>query len=336
MSNTQIYTGAAAMVLGALAMWLMLPRGRRPGRLLGCVLGSASLVLFGSLGAGMGTLGSDVAFASLGGVTVISAAATVTFRSPVYCALWFALSLLGTAGLFLMQGAQFLGVATVVVYAGAILVTFLFVLMLAQPGGDAYYGRVSWEGILAAATGAVIVFFLTVLVGGVLNPYPDSELVAALTSFRPEESGGLSARHIQSARLEPDEDGTWRVQVGLNAAAPVLSPKDIDRLRTHLIAEVPRLTREGVGADDLELNIAATNDPLLEREASDRTKAGGVLNEEHVASLGAQLFSRHLIALEVAGTLLLVALVGAIAIVQHGGFRQTTVNQAAAGSYGRG
>ena len=71
----------------------------------------------------------------LAGVTVIAAAGAVTFRSPVYCAIWFALTLLGTAGLFLLQGAQFLGVATVVVYAGAILVTFLFVLMLAQPAG---------------------------------------------------------------------------------------------------------------------------------------------------------------------------------------------------------
>ena len=61
--------------------------------------------------------------------------ATVTFRNPVYCAIWFGLSLLGTAGLFLFHGAQFLAVATVVVYAGAILVTFLFVLMLAQPEG---------------------------------------------------------------------------------------------------------------------------------------------------------------------------------------------------------
>ena len=76
--------------------------------------------------------------------------ATVTFRNPVYCAIWFGLSLLGTAGLFLFHGAQFLAVATVVVYAGAILVTFLFVLMLAQPEGQASYDRVSWEALMSA------------------------------------------------------------------------------------------------------------------------------------------------------------------------------------------
>jgi hypothetical protein len=42
-----------------------------------------------------------------------------------------------------------------------------------------------------------------------------------------------------------------------------------------------------------------------------------VLADEHVATLGAQLFSSYLIAIEVAGTLLLVALVGAIAMVNH-------------------
>jgi NADH-quinone oxidoreductase subunit J len=63
--------------------------------------------------------------------------------------------LLGTAGLLLLAGAQFLAIATVVVYAGAILVTFLFVLMLAQPEGRAAYDRVSFESLLAAVATSV-------------------------------------------------------------------------------------------------------------------------------------------------------------------------------------
>ena len=65
-------------------------------------------------------------------------------QSCLLCAIWFAISLLGTAGLFLFEGAQFIGVATVAVYAGAIVVTFLFVLMLAQPEGLAFFDRMSW------------------------------------------------------------------------------------------------------------------------------------------------------------------------------------------------
>ena len=44
---------------------------------------------------------------------------------------------------------------------------------------------------------------------------------------------------------------------------------------------------------------------------------GHVMHREHMAGLGRYLFSRHLIAVEVAGTLLLVALVGSIAIVAY-------------------
>jgi hypothetical protein len=46
-----------------------------------------------------------------------------------------------------------------------------------------------------------------------------------------------------------------------------------------------------------------------------------ILHPDHMAHLGGQLFSRYLIAVEVAGTLLLVALVGAVAIVMHGGLK---------------
>jgi NADH:ubiquinone oxidoreductase subunit 6 (subunit J) len=51
---------------------------------------------------------------------------------------------------------------------------------------------------------------------------------------------------------------------------------------------------------------------------SSAARGGEVLSASHMARLGTELFARHLIAVEVAGTLLLVALVGAIAIVTHG------------------
>jgi NADH-quinone oxidoreductase subunit J len=317
MNETQAYIGALAMVLAAIGMWLMLPRAGRPGRLLGAVLGVASLALFAALGARMDSTGAEVAFVTLAGVTVVAAAATVTFRSPVYCALWFALSLVGTAGLFLMQGAQFLGVATIVVYAGAILVTFLFVLMLAQPGGHAYYDSVSWQGMIAATTGAVMVGFLTMSIVRVLNPHVDSRIAAAIKSFRPEESGGLEARHIRRARAARGDDQTRRVEVELTDDAPILSLGDLDRLEDHLYAALMADEEQQVSAEQFDLVVTSVADPVLAAEPADRGAAGAVLAEEHVATLGAQLFSRHLAAIEVAGTLLLAALVGAIAIVAH-------------------
>jgi NADH-quinone oxidoreductase subunit J len=217
---------AWGVLLFAAGMWLLLPRGAAKGRGIGAVLTIASLGCFAATLLPLGSWSDTVIYYILAAVTIISAICTVTFRSPVYCAVWFALALTGTAGIFMVQGAQFLGVATIVVYAGAILVTFLFVLMLAHPAGNAYYDRVSWEALLGAATGAVLVGILSMT---------------------------ISKLSIDSAPAPKTE--------------------------------------------------------ILEKD---------VLTPDHVARLGAELFGRHLIAVEVAGTLLLVALVGATAIVGAG------------------
>lgn len=226
---------AAAVLLGA-GLWLLLPRGGSQGRGIGALLAAVALGLFAYAVVRIDPnhkIG-DTVFLLLAATTIVSALGAVTLRSPVYCAIWFALTLLGTAGLFLYQGAQFLGVATIVVYAGAILVTFLFVLMLAQPKGLTSYDRVSWEGMLSAATGAVLVGLL-------------SAIIFATPTESTENATGIAVDAIAAADRE----------------AEILSP-------------------------------------------------------QHMAHLGGQLFSRHLIAVEVAGTLLLVALVGAVAIVAQG------------------
>ena len=72
---------------------------------------------------------------------IVGGVLTITSRNPVYSALWFALVVIATAGLFLLAGASFLAAGTIIVYAGAIIVTFLFVIMLAQMEGKAIYDR---------------------------------------------------------------------------------------------------------------------------------------------------------------------------------------------------
>jgi NADH-quinone oxidoreductase subunit J len=67
----------------------------------------------------------------LAGAMVIGGALGVILRShPVHCALSLILTLFGIAVLFVAQNAQFLAVVQVIVYAGAIVVLFLFVIML--------------------------------------------------------------------------------------------------------------------------------------------------------------------------------------------------------------
>ncbi len=173
-------------------MWLMLPRGTARGRGAGMVLAAVALGLGVSQLPWLGRWTAEGLFLILAAVTVVSAIGAVTFRNPVYCAIWFGQSLLGTAGLFLVAGAQFLAVATVVIYAGAILVTFLFVLMLAQPKGKAAYDRVSWEAPIAAAAGVVMVGILSITIGGVF--------VAARRPCRSSADGSRSGGRHPHAR----------------------------------------------------------------------------------------------------------------------------------------
>ncbi|TMD52710.1 MAG: NADH-quinone oxidoreductase subunit J, partial [Chloroflexi bacterium] len=63
-------------------------------------------------------------------VILSGAVGVVTGRNPVHCALSLVLTLFGVAVLFVAQDAQFLAAVQVIVYAGAIVVLFLFVIML--------------------------------------------------------------------------------------------------------------------------------------------------------------------------------------------------------------
>ena len=71
-----------------------------------------------------------VFFWIFGAIITGSALLAVTRRNGVAAALWAAVSFVGIAGIFVLLGAYFLAVVEVLVYAGAIMVLFLFVIML--------------------------------------------------------------------------------------------------------------------------------------------------------------------------------------------------------------
>jgi NADH-quinone oxidoreductase subunit J len=64
------------------------------------------------------------------GVLIVSALAVILARNPVHSVLFLILAFVNAAGLFLLMGAEFLGMILVVVYVGAVAVLFLFVVML--------------------------------------------------------------------------------------------------------------------------------------------------------------------------------------------------------------
>ena len=73
-------------------------------------------------------------FYLFGAIALASAIVFVTRKSPVSAALWLVNTMFSLAALYVMLDAQFIGVMQVLVYAGAIMVVFLFVIMLLNLG----------------------------------------------------------------------------------------------------------------------------------------------------------------------------------------------------------
>ncbi len=72
----------------------------------------------------------EVFFGYLAGAIVLLSLLVVFGRNPVHSVLWMLLMFMHVAGLYLMLNAEFLAATQVIVYAGAILVLFLFVIMM--------------------------------------------------------------------------------------------------------------------------------------------------------------------------------------------------------------
>jgi NADH-quinone oxidoreductase subunit J len=74
-----------------------------------------------------------VLFIIFASICVVSSVLMITRPNPVISALFLVLNFAALAGLYLILNAQFIAVAQVIVYAGAIMVFFLFVIMLLNP-----------------------------------------------------------------------------------------------------------------------------------------------------------------------------------------------------------
>ena len=102
-------------------------------------------------------------FWAFAAIAVGSALLCVTRRSPIASALWLVLTLFALAALFVILDAQFIAVLQVLVYAGAIMVLFLFVIMLLNLGRAGPSDRKGW---LAWAVAAVLGAGLLVRLAG--------------------------------------------------------------------------------------------------------------------------------------------------------------------------
>jgi NADH-quinone oxidoreductase subunit J len=109
-----------------------------------------------------------VVFFVLAAVLVLSALRVITARNPVHAALFLVLSFASAAGLWLLLHAEFLAITLILVYVGAVMVLFLFVVMMLDINIDRM--REGFWNILPIAL-PVAVLLLVVMAATLLGPY---------------------------------------------------------------------------------------------------------------------------------------------------------------------
>lgn len=218
-------------------------------------------------------------------ISVFAAFRVITHERPVYSALYFVLSVLGTAGLFILLWAEFMAAALVIIYAGAILITYTFVIMLASEGGGGVANRDAGMELLGdcdkhARDRWVASALGFVLMGAVL-----------LVIFN-------KAEHLTAA-TNPRTASLLRLSEGHGA---VDSP------------EVATATP----AADATTQLSETQPADVASASEDSLPAKPPIADlSQVQQLGLYLFQSQVVNLQIGGLLLTVAMIGAIMIARR-------------------
>ena len=322
------------IILGLIGVYLLLPRIRPYPTIWGAAVSGLALLLAGfTLIRGGMAVPENLLFYCFSAIAIVTGTMLITQRNPVHAALTFAMVVLSTCGLFLLQAAPFLMAATIIVYAGAIVVTFLFVIMLAQQTGWSDADRRSREPFIATVAGFVLVGALLYLLQKTYDAPALDKLLrqaeAASWSDSPAaELGNDEAfladlqQELERIRGGPDKSallsdltnlrGNWKewkdsgnsqqMRAGLRSIAE-RGAKVRDQIGSLQPQET---TREHMSA------YSVTPHPALSPEGRGEERDGAM--PENVAPLGRALFTDYLLPVELGGTLLLVATIGAIAI----------------------
>lgn len=141
----------------------------------------------------------QVAFYYMALASVVSALFAVTRRSPIHSLLWVLSLFLHVAGIFLLLGAEFLAAVQVIVYAGAILIFYLFVLMLLDLPGEVARPRFSRHWPFAAVVGASFAVLIWLTRVGT----PDGPAAASVAERDAQEPALGTVRDIGEALFGP-------------------------------------------------------------------------------------------------------------------------------------
>ena len=296
-----------ACALGALGVVLAMPRRGASPAIIGGLIAAAAV---GMVALGLFLALDDMAqipnlfFYVFAAMALGGGLRMITHPRPVYAALYFILTIIASSGLYLLLSAEFMAFALIIIYAGAILITYLFVIMLATqaPTDDddeslTDYDTTSREPIAAVASGFVLLALLsTMLFRGApaLEPRPGLDGSDAILSQLPGK--------VEDALLE-----------GL--------------LERELIDETERLAIMDNGiVIDSEARRVLVATGVAPDEAGDIQKSRFVVVPDdvwpddligsNVEGLGLNLLGQHPMTIEIAGVILLMAMLGATVLAR--------------------
>lgn|GEM_PF-114923 len=367
------------LALGAIGVWYAMPRANRAPRELGGIVAAAgiALVFLGVLIRGAEAF-PNVFFYVFALIGLGSALRVITHPKPVYAALFFILTILSSAGLYILLSAEFLAFALVIIYAGAILITYLFVIMLATqaPSEDSPNEGEEADRVSRAPNGAVLAGFLLLaaLTGlfnaGVSSLPPSGSLPSVVHADEPLERLPGKVKAALVARGAPEEievanDAARGLAINARPGARnVLTRIDyeagipfVKAYHAALAAEMPetrraaylssqRLLRDGQAEPMFAANevveplppetlallrfedrptivLPNTTRPARLAEGDPWSPSWVVqfrmpddLTAVNLERVGFALLSEHPLALELAGVILLMALVGAVVVAR--------------------
>lgn len=103
---------------------------------------------------------TQILFWFLSVMALFSALMVITSKNPVHSVIWLILVFFAISGHYLLLNAQFLAIVNIIVYAGAIMVLFLYVLMLMDLKSDNRPRQNKWLSFAGALSGGVLLLVL--------------------------------------------------------------------------------------------------------------------------------------------------------------------------------
>lgn len=103
---------------------------------------------------------TQILFWFLSVVAIFSALMVITSKNPVYSVLWLIATFFSISGHYILLNAQFLAIVNIIVYAGAIMVLFLFVIMLMNLNRETEPQKNRWLKMAGAVAGGCLLLVL--------------------------------------------------------------------------------------------------------------------------------------------------------------------------------